>query len=299
MARRQTKAVAFQGQGRMIVSLEDNMMKKHYFCALPLALLSLAPAYAESPVRPMPSPGAFTMTPFVATDVTVGGEFVKATKESFSGAGTALGQPFNAAMTFSVKTQKFDDVYETPMTGGVSINYGLSDHQELFGRLSYSQASGKRFNVGTIDSAITWGGQALAANSTLQGKLDAYRDWSLEGGYRHFLKVKQAPAFKPFVSGAVGLRYVNAIKADISIDGSPLISDMRFYDKTIAWQTGLGLGFRWDLSPGIAAGFETGVIYKSGLKGDDKILGAGPLNKANDAGERWTVPISAGLTVAF
>lgn len=262
-------------------------------------LLAVSQALAEGPVRALPSPGGFSMTPFVETDVTIGGNFIDKTSESFAGAGTALGQPFNAAMTFSVKAQKFSDVYGQPISGGVSLNYGLSQRQELFGRFTYSQAKGKSFEAGNIDSAITWGGQAISANSALQAKLSDYRDFALDGGYRHYLRVKDVPGLRPFVSGSAGVRYVDSIKADISYLGSPLVNDMRFYDKSIAWRMGLGLGFRWDVSPGIAAGFETGIRYNSGLKDDDKTLGSGALGKANDAGERWVIPVAAGMTVAF
>lgn len=264
-----------------------------------LMALAAAPALAESPVRALPSPGAFSMTPFVETDVSVGGKFIEKTSQNFSGAGTALGQAFDAAMTFSVKEQKFSDVYGQPISGGVSFNYGLSHRQELFGRLTYSHASGRAFDAGSVDAAINWGGQAIAANSSLRAKPSDYRDIALDGGYRHYLRVKDVPGLRPFLSGSVGVRYVDSITADITYQGSPLVRDMRFYDTSIAWRAGLGLGFRWDVSPGIAAGFETGIRYNSGLKDDDKTLGSGALGKANNAGERLVIPVAAGMTVAF
>ena len=77
-----------------------------------------------------------------------------------------------------------------------------------------------------------------------------------------------------------------------------------------AFSDGLIAGFRYDISPGIALGFETGIHYEGDLSEDDARIGQSTENnsgagttttfaKVNDNGDRWSIPVRAGLNIRF
>lgn len=263
-----------------------------------VAALHATNARAQSAeVRSMPQAGKFSITPDLGTDFNIGGKFVEGASQSFGAAGTISGVSISATATITAKDQGFEDVYDQPLIGGVKVNYGLTNDSEVFGGLRLVHAGGKDFDAFSINAAVTVGSTAVAANATFKGHFSEYNEQALDFGYRKFFNIDQP--FKPYVAGSGALRHVNAIDFAYSYAGTQ-IDKFKFFGESWTLGAGLDVGFRYDIQPGMALGFETGLRYDHDLSGDDSDLAdAGNLKKVNDAGNRWSIPVKASLTIQF
>ena len=190
---------------------------------------------------------------------------------------------------------------------GLGFNYGLSSHEEVFGNFRYTHADSEKFDAITLDAAASLGSTALSASAIVDGKFDDYNAWGLEGGYRYFynaVSFKNLPGtLHPFGSVAIGFKRVDAIDLDLTYNGAAIDSSLtgiKYYDDSFTATGGMIAGFRYDISPRIALGFETGIRYEGDLSEDDTtISGAGSFAEVNDDGNRWSIPVRAGLTIRF
>ena len=67
-----------------------------------------------------------------------------------------------------------------------------------------------------------------------------------------------------------------------------------------AFSDGLIAGFRYDISPRMALGFETGIHFEDDLNEDDTIIsGTGTFTEVNDDDDRWSIPVRIGLNIKF
>jgi hypothetical protein len=75
------------------------------------------------------------------------------------------------------------------------------------------------------------------------------------------------------------------------------LNNVRFYDDSTAFTVGLDVGVSFELAPGFSVGLDTGLRYQSGLKDDDRDIGALGLASINNEGDRLSVPLT--LRAAF
>jgi len=251
----------------------------------------------QSNIRSLPQQGKWSVAPNIGTEFDVGGTFVKSARESLSG--SAFGGTLSAAVTFSTDSKSFNDVYDAPIVAGLGFNYGLSNNSEVFGNLRYTHASAKDFDAINIAATVTYAGTTFTGGGVVRGQFDDYNAFGGEIGYRHFFG--GISGFSPFVSGAVGLKHTSSIDLDLkTTGGTVLVRDVKFYGDSWSGTAALGLGFRYDLSPGVALGLETGIRYESDLNDNDKdVTGTGTYTKVNDAGNKWDIPVMVGLAIQF
>ncbi len=245
----------------------------------------------KSALREVPAKGKFSITPMLGTDFTVGGDWV----ESASVSGTIGGS--NVTGTLSAPFQDFGDVYDQPFSVGITFNYGLSSTAEVFGGIHSTRARSDEFDAINVDAAGTVGGTAVAASTVITGEFDDYHELGIDGGYRQFFR--PGKRFRPYISGSLGLKHVDYIELDlIHKPTGAKIDDIKFYDSSVTYTLGFGLGFRYDASPNISLGLETGLKYAGDLDDDDRDMSSSAIG-TNDSGDKLAIPLTARINIAF
>jgi hypothetical protein len=195
------------------------------------------------------------------------------------GSGTVLGLPTK------VEARSFGDVYDPGFRGQLEVGYGVSRAGEVFLRGSYYAMKSKTLQVGTV------------AGLVLNADFADYEEWGGELGYRHYFRVDKP--FKLYVGAVAGLRFVSELPSTFSVPAAGVVlSDVPFYDSSTVGVFGADLGLSYDLSERVALGIETGPRYQTGLADLEGLAGTG-LERINDTGSRWSMPIVATLRLRF
>lgn len=266
-------------------------------------------ATAASNVRQLPEEGKFSITPEAGTffdrdGKLVDGDFTSGVVGS-SGFPQIGGIVVSAGLQAKAEDQDFDDAFNTPVSVGFTLNYGLSSSSEVFGRLQYIQASADKFDLLTFRSAgfinsgpVNGNPPAIApvpvaSGDIVRGEFDDYEEYGIDIGYRYFFTTDNH--FKPFASVNGGLRFVDSLKLEYFAPTGESIGKARFYDDSTVYSAGIGIGFRYEVSPTVALGLETGLSYQTKL--DDENLEGGGLDDLNDGGDRWQIPLYVGVNI--
>lgn len=273
-----------------------------------LAYISIGTVTANS-VRQLPAEGEFSITPEVGTFFSNNDKFVNGDPATASIGDSGLPQiagiVVSPGLRAKAENQSFDDVFDIPVSLGVTLNYGLSSSSEIFGRLQYVYASADKFDYLTFRTAGTiFSGPInnnpdpitpipVVAGDVIEGEFDDYKEYGIDLGYRYFFSTESN--FRPFASVTGGIRYIEALELDYIAPNGESIGKAKFYDDSTVFSAGLGIGFRYSLSPTIALGLETGISYQDKLD-DEDLQGGGP-DDLNDGGNRWQIPLYIGLNV--
>ena len=161
---------------------------------------------------------------------------------------------------FSANGHKFNDVYDLPYQFGLSGNYGLTNSDEVSANVHYLHASGKSSNALNVTSSGTFNGVAFAGGAAFQGQFNDYEEYGLDGNYRHFFDTP-VEKLHPYIGGLVGLKHNNGINLDLSYNGTPVLTGIKFYNSGWTYNAGLEAGFRFDVASNVALGLETGILY--------------------------------------
>lgn len=202
-----------------------------------------------------------------------GGEFHE------GGRGTVLGLPT------SVDAKKTGDIFDPGIGWRVGLGYGVSRNVELFGDFAWKRADASELSVGTV------------ASLDLRAAFGNYTSYGMDGGMRyHFVPGARVA---PYVSALAGFRRVEAIPGTFSVPAAGVtLRDTPFFDDSTVPVFGGDLGVLFGVSPRVSLGFETGVRYHTDLSDLEGLAGTG-LENLNDAGSRWSVPISGVVRFAF
>lgn len=247
-------------------------MRKHLAvlaATLTLVIPALAGAADSDAIQ-----GRWSVAVQGGTDVEIAGDYYGATQ------GALLGLPT------SLNAGSFKDVYGSSFRGNLSLGYGVSRSLELFGRGGYYGADAGTVPIGT------------AATLPLQADLGKYTEWGAEAGVRYFLN--PAPAFKPYLAGVAGLRFLSAVPVTLSAPAANVVlSDLPFYGKSTVGVFGADLGASYDLARNVAIGAEVGLRFQTKPSGIDTGLAGTGLETINDGGSRWSLPILGQIVFRF
>jgi opacity protein-like surface antigen len=197
-----------------------------------------------------------------------------------------------------IQARSFEDIYGEAASFGVEGAYGLGGGRELFGALRAIEAEEAQAQVGQAFVP------ALSASLPVFGRFGAFQALSLEGGVRQYFDL--GGGFAPYIGGRVGLTQVDGIRATFTVPvpagvgaepNDIALNNVRFYDDSTAFTVGLDVGVSFELAPGFSVGLDTGLRYQSGLKDDDRDIGALGLASINNEGDRLSVPLT--LRAAF
>ena len=234
-------------------------------------LLVAAPAAAvaqETGVQ-----GRWTLTFSGGATVPSGGEFHE------GGIGTVLGLPT------SVDAKKTGDVFDPGVGWRVGLGYGVSRAVEVFGDFAWKHTNASELSVGTV------------ASLDLRAAFGDYTSYGMEAGMRyHFMPEARV---SPYLSALAGFRRVEAIPGTFSVPAAGVtLPDTPFFDDSTVPVFGGDLGVVFGVSGRVSLGVEAGVRYHTDLSGIEGLAGTG-LENLNDAGNRWSVPISGVVRFGF
>lgn len=206
---------------------------------------------------------------------------------------SALDPALSGPGVLRIRGRNWNDLYNTGTTGAVEVRWRRTEKTELFGSLGYTQASGKRGQVGVVQ--VTNAGVARP----IFGTFSDYESFALEVGYRQYFAMAN-PALKPYVAVRGGLAYTSAISATFDVPGTAVrLANVPFYDDTWGVTFGADAGLLYAISPGAELGAEVGLRYTNTLKDTDGVLRGLGLASINDEGDRISMPVSLRLNASF
>jgi hypothetical protein len=156
----------------------------------------------------------------------------------------------------------------------VDVGSGVGSRIEVLGGFEYGRAGADLVTVGTVPSG------------PLSASFDTYQFWGLEGGVR--IGLREGHGAYGVVNG--GFRRVSDMSATFTATG--LTASRAFYDGSAVPTFGFGGGFIFGSSAGFGIGLEVAVKYAGSLTA---ATASPELSAVNNAGERWSLPISIVL----
>lgn len=222
----------------------------------------------------------------------------------------------NTLTTAYIKSHDWSEVYDNAWRIEGEVGYVLSQHLELFGSFKYAHADAASSATGSraiFDIVI-----APPTIFPLTTEFDDYDAWGGELGFRFFLLSRRA-RFRPYISLSGGATHVDSIDMAMFVDfsgaGGPPHSEMYrggFFDDSWIGTASAALGGELGLTCHWFIGANAAIRYQSSLSENDRDFTRGavdfeggrfsgrflrPMN--NDAGERWTVPVTGYVKFRF
>ena len=202
-----------------------------------------------------------------------GGEFHE------GGSGTVLG------LATTVDAKKNRDIFDPGFGWRGGVAYGVSRRVEVFTDFAWKRTQSSELSVGNV------------AALDLRASFGDYTSYGLDAGMRYHLATDSR--MTPYVSALAGFRRVEAIPGTFSVPAAGVtLRDTPFFDDSTVPVFGGDLGLLFAVSPRVSLGVEGGLRYHSDLEEIEGLAGTG-LENLNDAGSRWSVPISGVVRFAF
>ena len=217
--------------------------------------------------------GTRSATIFVGTGLSLSGN---ATNE---GVGTIDGRP--SVLVEQALGNHFSDALRIRFTGSMGLDY----KNEAFATLAYGKFNGTERIVGSV------------AGFPLRARLSNTDAFDIEGGLRHYLR-PEGP-LRTYVAGALGVRFLQATDATFRVVEVGLtLADRPYFNGSALLIFGGDAGVSYDMSDKTALGVELGLRYQ-GKPGAAPLFTDANLQNVNDTGDRWSIPISAFMSVRF
>jgi hypothetical protein len=245
-------------------------MKASYVLA---AALLIVPASAKAQDEGEGLRGRWSTTFTGGAAVPAGGEFHE------GGRGTVLGLPTD------VEAKTNGDIFDPGIGWRAGVGYGVSRNVEVFGDFVWGRAEASELSVGNV------------ASLDLRAAFGNYTSYGVDGGMRyHFAP---GAGIAPYVSALAGFRRVEAISGTFSVPAAGVtLRDTPFFDDSTVPVFGGDVGVLFAVSPRVSLGVETGLRYHTDLSEIEGLAGTG-LENLNDAGSRWSMPISGVVRFGF
>jgi hypothetical protein len=163
--------------------------------------------------------------------------------------------------------------------------YGLDYNKEAFATFAYGRFNGTERIVGSV------GGYPLY---TRLSNADAF---DIEGGLRYYF-LPEGPT-RTYAAGVIGLRFLQSTDVTLRVPELGLtFADLPYFESSTLFIFGGDAGISQDVSDRVALGAEVGLRFQP-KPGAAELFEDPNLQGVNDTGSRWSIPISAFLTVRF
>lgn len=236
-----------------------------FLCALTVAA---APAFAQTSDRP------WSVSFDIGTERALSGDLHGA------GNGTVL------ALPTQVSARTYNDIYGMGFQWTAGLGYAVSSSGELRGQFSWAKGTADRLKVGTV------------ANLDLFGLFDDDQSMGVELGYRQYLGGSDARV-RPYLGVFGGVSRVDAIKAEFTVPAASVtLSGVDMYEESTVPVFGANVGLQAKLSDALFLQLGADLRWRGDLSPKDGLAGTG-LERINDESRRWSLPVSAGLTIRF
>jgi len=239
-------------------------------CFAVTVLIALAPVAAA---RAQGVEGTRSATIFVGTGLSLSGTAIN------EGVGTIDGKP--SVFVEQALSNHFSEGLRLRFTGSKGLDY----NKEAFATLAYGNYNGTERIVGSV------------SGFPLLARLSNGDAFDIEGGLRYYLR-PEGP-LRTYVAGAVGLRLLQATNATFRVVEVGLtLANQPYFEGSTLLIFGGDAGVSYDMSSTTALGIELGLRHQ-GKPGAAPLFADPMLQGVNDAGARWSLPISAFATVRF
>lgn len=217
--------------------------------------------------------GTRSVTVFLGTGIGLSGNAIE------EGVGTIQGTP--SVFVEQGLGNHFSDALRLRFSGSLGLDYD----KEVFATFAYGRYNGTERIVGSV------GGFPLY---TRFSNADAF---DIEGGLRYFF-LPEGP-IRTYAAGVLGVRFLQATDVTFRVPDLGLtLNDLPYFDTSTLFIFGGDAGISRDMSDRIAIGGEVGLRFQP--KPQPETLFEDPaLQGVNDTGSRWSIPISAFVTVRF
>jgi hypothetical protein len=194
------------------------------------------------------------------------------------GSGTVLGLPTD------VTAKTYGDVYGPGFYWTAGLAYGVSRLGEVRVQGGYTTNPAERLQVGTV------------AGLPLFALFDDYQAFSMNGGYRQYLRDGRV---RPFVGADAGFVRLEAVQSEFSVPAADVVlADVDFLDTSVVPAFGLGGGLQVELSSRVAMQVGVDFRWRGDASDRDGLAGTG-LEAINDETRGWSMPLTSGLTIRF
>lgn len=244
------------------------MPLRHLLIASVLITVAVA-----GPARAQGVEGTRSISAFIGTGVTLSGNAIN------EAAGTIDGQP--SVFVEQSISNHFSDALRIRFTAAQGLDYD----KEVFAAFAYGKYNGTERLVGSV------------SGHPLYARLSNADAFDFEGGLRYYLRPEGST--RTYVAGVLGLRYLQATDVTVRApDAGVTLNDLPYFKGSWLFIFGGDTGITYDLSDRLAIGGELGLRYQ-GKPGAEDLFDDPALADVNDTGSRWSIPISASLTVRF
>lgn len=238
-----------------------------------LIISALVTFAAAAPAHAQGVEGTRSVSVFIGTGVSLSGNAIN------EAAGTIQGQP--SVFVEQSLSNHFSDALRIRFT----VAQGLDYDKEVFGAFAYGKYNGTERLVGSVSGL------------PLYGRLSNADAFDFEGGLRYYLRPEGS--MRTYVAGVGGLRYLQATDVTFRApDAGVTLDDLPYFKGSWLFIFGGDTGITYDLSDRMAIGGEIGLRYQ-GKPGAEDLFADPALAEVNDTGSRWSIPISASVTVRF
>ncbi len=223
----------------------------------------------------------------------------------------------NTPVRLNLPEANYNDIYDNSAIIRGEIGYAFRNRFEIFAKFEYETASGGS-DSGLL--TIPTGGAAALEGLPLPApgpgglvgvisrSFGDYERFGGELGLRYYFLPRES-RLNFYVAGSAGAAEVSGIDAHADLTFTTGLGNLSFrvfdgpiYHDSIVF-TGSGvIGAEYQLIRCASIGVNAGVSYQSGLDGDDSEInraGLSYLRGLNDAGERWSVPVTVYTKIRF
>jgi hypothetical protein len=188
-----------------------------------------------------------------------------------------------AGVRAEIDTNTWSERYDAALIFRFGGAYNLDQNSQVFGAMYWEQSE--------ADTAVT----GLIGGRDLSAKFSDYQGWGIDAGYRYIFTTDYVG--RPFVAVSLGFQRVQDITLDLSSDRLE-ITEIPFYDDSwvSTWRVGTGVLFDLNERFGLQATID---LKYSGVLSDQSGIGTVGFERINDVGNRWTLPVMAGVYVKF
>jgi hypothetical protein len=210
----------------------------------------------------------------------IGGESAVSGDLHSGGRGTVLNLPT------IVEARSYDEIYGMPLYWNAALGYAVTPTGELRARVSYTKAEAEALKVGTV------------AGLDLRAAFDDYKRLAMDFGYRQYMGGSDQMV-RPFVGAAAGFANIDTLNSTFSVPAAGVVlRDVKFLESSTVPMFGFSGGVQIKLHARVAVQGGLDLQWHGDIKDVDGLAGTG-LEPINDETRRWSLPVTAGLTLRF
>ena len=194
-----------------------------------------------------------------------------------------------AAVT-ALDSLQVSDAFRSGPSFGIETGYMTQANVEPFVRLSYSKLEGRNTAIGSVTVPDLDTATAIGAD------FDDMKSWALNVGTRYFLT--DSGTLRTFVAGYLGANRLDAMRADLSVAGTP-VSHEEFLPSATRLDAGVEGGLAWQLSDQADLGLSIGAQYVDARKEMTNAFAPLGFEQVRFEDPRWSVPVNLGVNFRF